>query len=377
MKKVGIITSYLDFNKNYGGILQAYALSEIVSNMGYDAYIMPYVYEYISEREKAESSFHKFARKIRKQYKVLISDAFRYQEQNYKNIFAFVNATLPLFQKDRMRVTELEILSKDFYAFISGSDQVWSTKLQQESCDPGMFLKFVPDGVKRIAYAPSLGSTVSMSAKTAVDFRDSVLRYDAISVRERQGQQLIKEITGLDVPIVLDPTLLLPVHKWIDFCETPPDLPEHYILLYRFGKELNPYLQEIQQKVGLPIIELPSSELSMHDGYDKRFDINPAQFLGIIKNAELVLTDSFHCTVFSILLKSQFLTFYRQSPSNKSNMNGRVDDLLGMTELTSRLISPNAAVNYDKISEAQFNLAHANIELHREFSYQYLTNSLQ
>lgn len=375
MKKVGIITSYLDFDKNYGGILQGYALSKIVLGLGFDAYIMPYVYEHVKEKNDV---FHLVFRFFRNAYINLKNPECKSQAELYKMIFDFTCSNLPLYQKNRISISELTKVSHDFHAFISGSDQVWSTKLQQNHCDPGMFLKFVPEGVRKIAYAPSMGSTTAMSQETAEEFKNAVTRYDYISAREVQGQQLIKAITGLDAPLVLDPTLLLPLEKWESFMDIPQKLPDEYILVYRFGnmKYTVDSINEIQKNYNLPIIELPSSAVSMSDKLEKRYDINPAQFLGIIKNATLVLTDSFHCTVFSILLKTQFLTFYRQAPESASNMNGRIDDLLELTNLNSRLIKPGQNIINKDITPKEFEDAHKRIEEKRAFSYDYLKTAL-
>ncbi len=376
-KKVGIITSYLDFNKNYGGILQAYALSSLITQLGYDTYIMPYVYEFIEEGKS--DLLHKAYRFGIKQIRKITNPQFRNQQFFYDNMLKFVNKELPIYRESRIRVNELKEISSDFYAFVSGSDQVWSTKLQNNHCDPGMFLSFVPQGVKKIAYAPSLGSTLEMNAITAYEFKQAVCGYDSISSREKLGKDLIERITGREAPMVLDPTLLYDRENWYKFISVPDNLPKDYILLYRFGnmKSTDLAIKIFEEKYKYPIIELPSSAVSINDHYNKRYDINPACFLGLIKNARLVLTDSFHCTVFCILMKTQFFTFYRQEPSQSSNMNGRLDDLLKLTNLESRLVKPNNTILYDRISEQQFEYAHKCIDQEKAFSLDYLKSALE
>lgn len=378
MKKVGIITSYLDFDKNYGGILQGYALSRIINNMGYETYIMPYVYQHITEENI--SLLHKILRICRKKITIAVNTPKRNQEKSFRTIKSFVNEHLPLYSNDITTINDLKVIAKEFHAFVTGSDQVWNVRLQKNHCDPGMFLSFVPKGVKKIAYAPSMGSTSSITGDLSKEFNDAISDFDAISARELSGQKLIKETTGLFAPIVLDPTLLMPVEWWNEFLDAPEDLPPEYILLYRFGTEMESTdraICEVQKKYNLPIIELPSSSKALSDEYTKKYNINPAQFIGLIKNATIVLTDSFHCTVFSILMRTQFLTFYRQPPENKNNMNARVDDLLQMTGLADRLVKPGMSVIYKKISDEDFNSAHLAIEERRDASLSYLRDALK
>lgn len=377
-EKVGIITSYLDFDKNYGGVLQGYALSKIISSLGYTPYIMPYVYQHITD-EKI-SFVHRLLRSVRKKCTCAINSSKRNQNKSFRNIKRFVDERLPIYPQKTTTIDDLKDLSKDFHAFVCGSDQVWNVRLQRNHCDPGMFLSFVPDGIKRIAYAPSLGSTTSIGGELVEEFQNAIARFHSISVRERGGQDLIMKTTGRFAPIVLDPTLLMPLEWWNDFLETPEQLPPKYILLYRFGSDMESTdrsIVEAQRKYGLPIIELPSSAKSLTDGYTKRYDIDPAQFIGIIKNASLVLTDSFHCTVFCILMRTQFLTFYRQSPEMQNNMNDRVDDLLQMTQLTSRLIKPGMELVTQPISEGEFSRAYLEIAERKKASLTYLREALK
>lgn len=377
-KKVGIITSYLDFDKNYGGVLQAYALSKQIEKLGYDAYIMPYVYEHIPTDKKAKKWFWRLARTVRNFIDPQRSVIFC-KKKVARTMMGFVNRKLPVYCQDRMRLRDLSNVANAFDAFVCGSDQVWSTKLQKDHCDPGMFLKFVPQSVKKIAYAPSLGSTTSVTAETAQEIRENLSDFTAISLRENAGRALIKDVTGKEYPIVLDPTLLMKPEEWDDIADVPKNIPEKYILVYRFGNIPHTYkkIKEIQNKLGLPIIELPSSKVSYEDDFYKRYDVDPGKFIGLIQNAALVCTDSFHATVFCILSKTPFITFFRQEPTSEYNMNGRVTDLLKIAELEDRLVVPGAEINYDGMFNVDFGPAHKNISRLRTPSLEFLRNALK
>lgn len=376
-KKVGIITSYLDFNKNYGGVLQAYALSRQIELLGYTPYIMPYIYEHIPVNEKVDL-LHKIYRKLRRSLSPY-RKGLKMQKQMHQTMLDFVSQKLPVYSNERMTVSDIKKVSNDFYAFVCGSDQVWSTKLQRDHCDAGMFLQFVSHPIRKIAYAPSMGSTVSVSEETANEIKQSLSGFDAISLRETKGQALIEEITGNKYPIVLDPTLLLPWDEWNQIATVPSNLPEKYILVYRFGNIKSNFdkILEIQKRLDFPIIELPSSLVSLNDGLDKRYDINAGAFIGLIKNAALVCTDSFHATVFSIINQTPFVCFCRQAPDLTYNMNGRITDLLKTTDLENRLILPNETVDFDSLFNIEFDYAHKVIEELRGPSLEYLRNALE
>lgn len=377
MKKVGIITSYLDFDKNYGGVLQAYALSKRISFLGYYAYIMPYVYEHIPINNKKSSIVWKFLRFSRD---CIIPEKRKRLKQRKMNrvMMNYVNTHMPIYKTERMTLNDIKDIADDFYAFVCGSDQVWSTKLQRDRCDPGMFLQFVPQDVKKIAYAPSLGSTTSVSQKTANEIRACLSDFDAISVREHTGQSLLKSITGKEYPIVLDPTLLLKRSEWDEIACVPQNLEGKYILVYRFGDI--PFnhekIKEIQAKLDLPIIELPSSLVALKSEYTKRYDIDPGMFLGLISNATLVCTDSFHATVFSIIYKTPFISFYRQDSTLEFNMNSRIDNLLIMTGLSERILNIGDDIKYSKLFNIDFDLANKKIDALRENSFKYLSDAL-
>lgn len=376
-KKVGIITSYLDFDKNYGGVLQAYALSKQISLLGYDAYVIPYIYEYYPIDKRANSLIWKFLRYSKAH--ILTSERKKLKQKKMnKMILDHVHRTLPIYRSSRMTIEDIKGVASDFDAFVCGSDQVWSTKLQKDHCDPGMFLKFVPNGVKKIAYAPSLGSTTSVSVDTALEIKDAIKDFHAISVREQTGRNLLKEVTGNEYQVVLDPTLLLTMDEWEAIATVPDNLPEKYILLYRFGNIPSNMenIKLIQKTLNIPIIELPSSQAALVDNFLKRYDIDSGKFIGLVRKATLVCTDSFHATVFSIINKTPFICFYRQEPSMKFNMNSRIEDLLCMTELSNRLVKPDEEVKIDEIFNVDFERAHENINNLRADSLDYLSNAL-
>lgn len=384
--KIGIITTYQSFRINYGAVLQAFALSRQLELLGYDAHIMPYISESEVERIASQKPQESFISKTLRRSKVIFDfkRVKRYfmlkkQERLMAAFDLFNKEHLPLYGNSIMSSHELERIADSYDAFICGSDQVWSTRLQGDRCDRGMFLKFVPEQVRRIAYAPSMGSR-SAGAEVEEDIRSSVARFDAVSLREQDGADYLYRITGEKYPVVLDPTLLLPPAEY-DVLERKPDgIPDRFILVYRFGSidHTLDTIVGISQRLKLPLIELPCSFASLDDHLKKRYDIGPDKFIWLIRHASLVCTDSYHATIFSILNHTPFLTFFRSDPAKTdSNMNARVLELLEMAGLSERLVYPGQTPDDSALLSVDFSAADMRIGERRAESLNYLVNALK
>ena len=208
--------------------------------------------------------------------------------------------------------------------------------------------------------------------------KEYISTFDFISVRESEGQQIIFEKCGIDVPVVLDPTLMADPDVYEPISECNAKLPPKYILCYRFGKLAysEKVIRDISKKMGLPVVELPLSIESYGKGSKLCYEIDPSQFIGAIKGAELVLTDSFHCTVFSIITHKPFYTFLRQGKDEKNNMNGRMENLLANLALEERLITPETINLIDLNKTIDYDLVEAKLKKLRRQSQQFLKEAL-
>ena len=386
MKKIGIITTSSvgsgTFGCNYGAALQGYALVKQLRLLGFDAYDL----NYVSDNEYRPQQYNMVKRTLLrlpllfKPYlvKQKISE-YKNRDNRRLNRNSFVR-----FIKDNQithnngafyHLSDLKRVSPDFYAVITGSDVVWNPLLHKNVNDRGYFLDFASEDVKRIAYAPSFGVTeLPETAKT--DLGELLRKFDAISVREKSGAEIIRKETGLEAQVVLDPTLLLEPKYYEEIIRIPKDLPKEYIAVYRFGniEHTKEKICEISKKYNLPIVYIPSN----NDGaFNPNYSIGPGEFLGVIKNAKLVLSDSFHCTVFAIISHRPFLTFYRTMPEPGRDINSRMIDLLHTVQLSNRIIEPGASIPYDQLFEIDFQSADKIIERMRRESLSYLTNALE
>ena len=390
MKKVGIITSNTSFANNYGAVLQCYALCQQLKLWGFEPEVINYSYK--SNDVQISTSKSGTSRSFISRLKYLFDSnvsivqkiQYRINRKNRAKMISgfvdFYTDHIPFNSKNAQTYEELMANPPRCDYFIAGSDQVWNPLIHNNENDKGYFLQFAPTESKRIAYAPSFGIKFypeELKGTLSAYLSD----FDAISVREREGADIVMNATGTTPPVVLDPTLMADpsVYNEVSGCDF--NLPEHYILCYRFGKMSYSakIIKKISKELGLPVLELPLSIESYGKGTRLRYDIDPSRFIGIIKNADLVLTDSFHCTVFSILNKRPFYTFLRQSNTSANNMNGRMEGLLTSLGLSDRLIYPDADFQFDKnrAMDVSYDGCCAVLEEERRRSQEFLKRALE
>lgn len=387
MKSIGIITTSCNgsgtFACNYGAALQGYALVRQVRLLGFDAYDINY-----NSKHEYRPQQYSFWKKTGKRFLLLfnprlVGEKFneflkrkdrRLHSEHFRKFIAESSLT---YQDGRFYTfPELKKLSEkpEFHAFITGSDLVWNPHLHERVNDEGYFLDFVNAGTKRIAYAPSFGVT-DIPEESRRNLKELLEKFDALSVREQSGSDLIKRETGLVVPVVLDPTLLLDPKEYDAIARKPENLPDRYMAVYRFGNipHTDEKIREISKRLGLPIVFIPSGN---DEGFTPRYDLGPGDFIGLIRGAELVVSDSFHCTIFCLINHTPFLTFFRTLPQPGRDINSRMVELLRLVGLENRMVMPGADIYYDQITSVDFLLADETIQRMRTDSLKFLKDAL-
>ena len=309
--KIGILTHYYK-STNYGGNLQAYALAKFLCDRGFDAEQI--CYKRINDllfgnRSCPQNIFITFAKQA--------VNWIRKWNINKRNMYIrqFNQDEIPhsrtVYTKDT-----LHALGDKYDLLIVGSDQVWHPKAV---CD-AYLLKFQTNA-KRIAYAASFAVDF-IEPEIADYYRDCLKQFNAISVRESEGQALVKRICGRNADLVLDPTLLLAKSDWETIIE-PANIGSDYIFCYFLGNSMKQrsIAQQFADKIHLPIVNLPylngRNNVDRQFGKYRLFDVSPCRLLYLIQNAKFVFTDSFHATVFSILFGTRFFTFERNGMSSR------------------------------------------------------------
>jgi hypothetical protein len=219
-------------------------------------------------------------------------------------------------------------LAEQFDIFIVGSDQVWNPHFRMGSSID--FLTFAPE-YKRVAYSASFGIS-TLPTVFIKNYRQWLSCMAHISVREDAGTKIIKELTGRDVPVIVDPTLMLTKEKWMAISKTPMYKPKKpYLLTYFLGNvspEDKKKINSIANEKRLEIIHLAEIEDA------RRYSADPSEFLGYINSSKVFLTDSFHGVIFSIIFEKPFIVFNRLG--KYPSMNSRIDTLLSKFKLEDR-----------------------------------------
>ena len=357
--KIGIIT--IHNSPNYGACLQSFALYKYLKQQGHDVEIIdlhrPVAYrdyvpskKYVAYRRKKQSKNNRVKSLVRSLFGIKPKVSNLYSEAALSKFTEF-NSVIKLSRPYR-GIDELYANPPKYDLYISGSDQLWNPA--QAYCLEPYFLTFVPKGQgKKISYATSVGIT-DLRDNEKKDFAKWLNLYDDISVREYQAQSLLQGLLAdKKVNQVADPTFLLDPKDWKNMAVKPRQCK--YILMFtlQHRPEVLKYCLQLSKQSGLPLIELGQVQPDVLDGsYTAVKDAGPKEFLGYIENAELVITDSFHCTVFSLIMgANNFYTYI--APTNQRG--SRIIDLLGTYNLKKHLLPISLNSSFDTLMSETIN----------------------
>ena len=362
-KKIGIITIHSDLN--YGAALQAYALNQYLRNQGYDSEIINYIKIPNHPRQ------YPFPKNIA--YWLMNRPRFlRYRKFLKSSVTA----------KEWHSVEELmNGFNEPFDVLISGSDQVWNPTCGGlvDKLNPCYYLAFAQSGqYKKVAYASSLGS-YRFNAEERVHVKEWLDDYHHLSTRESSGAEHLKGILGKEVKVVLDPTLLLDKSDYEKIVEREEE-PACGGSLFCYVLDSEPAksraLEVLASRTGLsPFMSMPRKPATAENLLtDPEACVYPpvTRWLRSFMDARLVLTDSFHGCVFSILFNKPFWVI-----GNRARGMARFESLLGMFGLGERLVTPEQLEAVDPLSPVDWASVNARREEMRAFSMSFLTNSLQ
>lgn len=340
---IGVCIKY--FHENYGGMLQAYATISMLEARGLE-------YELIQYEKKCtfasaikslprllngtllNDKYEAFIKKkgMKQHPEFAKNDAIR-MEAFHKFKDAHFTKLSPVFKG----YDALCEGTKRYTAVVTGSDQLWSPAGLPTNY---YNLKFVPDNIRKISYASSFGvkQIPWYQRKRTVEFLN---RIEYISMRENRGSEIVKELTGREVPTILDPVFMFDKTGWERLIPVKQEINEPYILAYFLGEtsEHRTAVKKAAQKLGYKIVALrhldqyvPEDELF---GDIVLYDVGPDKFLNLLRGATHVCTDSFHGSCFSIIHRKHFVTFNRYAEGAKYSKNSRIDTLcenLGLQE---------------------------------------------
>lgn len=350
MKKVGIITFHA--SHNCGSMMQAYALQKTLKKMNVDNEIIDFqsfgqkdMYAVVHTKKEWKS----FAKNMltlpyRKKIKL--------QWESYEQ---YKNKIFELSDKQYSTTSELTETNNLYSSFISGADQIWNITIRDY--DDAYFLSFVTDNRKKNSYAPSFGAKrIEEHADNKQKYINFLNSYNNLSIRENNGKKWIKELTGRDAKLVLDPTLLLQEDDYLEAMEDIA-IDKNYIFYYspKYNKKIDELVKRIAKKYNKKVIVWNATEYYVkqerRNGFVLPEKINPGVYLYLIKHADLIITTSFHGSIFSTIYRKKFWTIKN---GDMFNNDDRVITLLKQIDFEDKLIDLEFDNNKDYFEEINY-----------------------
>lgn len=331
--KAAIVTIY-DL-MNYGNRLQNYATMSFLKsiNIESDTLVLDYktvpsivkdaikkaigkpIYKSWNELQEDENYIKDFSTSERKKYEKFKEFSYEYTNIKHKKYLRLPNSNM----------------GRQYDIFIAGSDQIWNPNIGQ--AQPWEFLDFAPRG-KKISWAASFGVD-QIQPEQESWIRQRLNEMDYISVREKAGEEIVRHLTQKEATTIVDPTLLIDVKEWESLSAKPEALngDTNYMLVFFLGGVstfARNKINEISKENELDVVDLLDENCEM-------FESGPREFLYLISHAKIVLTDSFHASVFSFLFQRPFLVFQREKEKNITL--SRIKTLLGTFHLERKMVT--------------------------------------
>ncbi len=336
--KVGTLT--YPGSPSHGASLQMYALYTVLNSMGADAEVINYISDTVNYKSCPS-----------KDLKDMIASIFLKDSQK---AFKKFESQIKISPKIPMKTTEeLKDYTKALDRIIVGSDQVWNPAITGN--DMNFYLEFCDDNQKKASYAPSFGvDQIAEADKDRISKLLSEITY--LSAREERGKEIISELTGRDVPVVLDPTFLIDGNDWRKL-KKKSGAKGDYVFVYTIKQSsaLRRAARIFAEKHGYKLVTISGGLHGVIDKFNPKKStvsgIGPAEFIDLIDNAKYVFTNSFHGAAFSIILNKNFYVEF------SSDTNSRLVTLVQKFELEECIIDCNnfdnalLQINYDKANE--------------------------
>lgn len=376
--KIGILT--LPLNNNYGGLLQCFALQKVLKSLGHDAWVVQRSY---ANRSIIWRIFHY----VRQTMKVLLGRKFvhllpskeiKYIRKNTSNFISnYIEPTTEHIRTNK-QLANFHFSNK-FDAYVVGSDQVW--RPCYSPCITNYFFDFISpnEKVKRVAYAASFGvDEWEFTEKETIICGDLLRLFNAVSVRENTAIALCSNNWGReDVIQVLDPTMLLEKEDYIRIVEkeNEPKSPGNlFCYILDESSEKNQVVESIASRIdAVPFTQMPKCEITYENLRDRLDDcVYPSvtAWLRAFVDADMVVTDSFHGCVFSIIFNKPFWVI-----GNEGRGLARFNSLLSLFELQSRMIN-SSSMPTDITDPIDWSQVNAIRRKWKETSLNFLKNNL-
>lgn len=364
MKRIGTISYniYCNFT-NYGSALQTWALHQAIKKLGHTPVLVDYCPEILADKDPLNPFGNMWDKDEESRRMVELTmpaiytnygkfDRF-YHERFTRTARSYTSANFDSIARDE----KLE-------GFVCGSDTIFCP--DEFGFDDGYYANYPGMRRRSVSYAASFGDP-HFTAETYAVLNERIRNFKALGIREEQMIPYLKEHTDAPVRRVVDPTLLLKADEY-ECITDDRQYREKYLLIYarRYSPVMEAYAENLAKKNGWKIVDISLRAINAERGHIMRYDAGVEEFLSLVKNAEYVVTNSFHGMIFSVQFRRPFVIFSREQCDNK------IEELLTLFGLSDRMLvkgdEPFAEINYDKV--------HRNIQSAREESLSFLKMEL-
>ncbi|MDD3686012.1 MAG: polysaccharide pyruvyl transferase family protein [Bacteroidales bacterium] len=358
---------------NYGAALQAFALQKALEQMGFESEYINYQNHH--RKNSYNMTFHIITalkkRDMKSAIRFLLGSPFMMLRKLKFNSFYSENLTTT--SQIYSSSDEAKRLNGAYSKFIVGSDQVWNW--ENNGGDATFLLSFVEADDMKISYSSSFGIAEIPEDKKSI-YQQYLSRFSFLSVREQHGVELVKSLTNRDAVLVLDPVFLLTKEQWLQVSDKK-EIRERFVFSYtnkpnQFEGFLFSTNYDIQDSFLYKLSRNVKLSDFIHRKVRVKYSISPSKFLSIIRDAELIVTASFHCVAISIIMNKPFVAIL----TGDKGKDERLLSILSLLGLENRILTDqmtqdivNEPINYDLVNNK--------IEIMKSSSVKFLLNAIR
>ncbi|MBQ8427909.1 MAG: polysaccharide pyruvyl transferase family protein [Clostridia bacterium] len=366
MKSVRILTRH--FIPNYGSLLQSLASVKFFEDLGYEAQIIDYLPKHETALGRVNAFSKKYSNKLVKRIPRWIA---KFPDEIIK-VGRFEKFRKKYLKQTQRFSSARQLFDYDFQDsyLCSGSDQLWGY-VYGKTIDPTYFLPFAKENTVCFAYSSSFGRT-DFYDEYYTSLTNNLQKFRFLTIREQSGVQLIHENTPYHAEHVLDPTLSVPREFWHDFADKKTRKKPYMIIYHlRHNKKLENYAKTIAKQNGWKLIRISTSIYDLLKQGQTKLLKDPAVVLSLFKNAQCVVTDSFHATVFSLIFNRPFIDIL------PPDTHERITDLLKLVGLENRALISSEDMPLDRaLQPIDYDRVNAVLDSERERSLGILQRNL-
>lgn len=370
---------------NYGSLLQAYALQESFSKQGVTSYLIDYdPSNYYTNEFSNITSYVKYhgkrllKEKLKGRKGILANMVYPSFEDPVRD------SAYDQFRDERLRYTKKCVHASDFFSLndeydilACGSDQIWAPT----RFNPRYYLDFAKDPERTLAYAPSVGLPAIDDEVIAKSVARLTGRIGYLSVREERGAQILNNLLGRKPQVVLDPTALLTGDEWRKLLGIVPTVNSSapYAVCYFLSDDAKKWssARRIAGELGLELKGIPVFKNDSKRFVELCLGVGPKEFISLIDGSSAVFTDSFHGTVFSLLLHKEPFVYKRFPDRSRTNQNSRISNILEIAGLGDSVMQDSGSHCVRELGTIDWDLVDARIDVERTKSTAFLAAAVR